>query len=51
MASISSSENPLAMRSMTVDGRFPERNACIDVTICSAVNFPSCGTGLSFSLE
>src|SRR5437660_1888005 len=37
MASTSASEKPLAMRSMTVEGRAPERNACIAATISTGL--------------
>jgi hypothetical protein len=46
MAALSDSEKPLAMRSITVAGRCPERNACIAVTISTAERPARRGTGV-----
>src|SRR5262245_34020519 len=45
MACTSASEKPLAMRSMTVAGRWPARKACICATISAAFLPTSGGTG------
>src|SRR5712692_3611578 len=46
-ARVSSSEKPLAMRSMTVDGFCPERNACMAATISAGLRPASRGTLVS----
>src|SRR5262249_19418783 len=47
IALISSSEKPLAMRSITVAGRLPVRNSVIAVTICAASRPLRRGTGVA----
>ena len=44
IARVSSSENPLAIRAITVDGRSPERKACIAATISAGSRPRSGGT-------
>src|SRR6266516_1961018 len=44
MALTSSSENPLAMRSITVDGRCPDLNACMAATMSAGLRPVSGGT-------
>src|SRR6266496_2991379 len=50
MALISSSENPLAMRSMTVEGSCPDLNACMAVTMSAGLRPTSRGTVVSTNL-
>src|SRR5258708_7864978 len=47
MAFVSSSVNPLAMRSITVEGRLPDLKSCIAVTSCAASRPASRGTVVS----
>src|ERR1700736_5953585 len=47
IARVSSSEKPLAIRPITVDGRSPERNACIAATISAGSRPRSGGTFVS----
>jgi hypothetical protein len=44
IARVSSSEKPLAIRAITVDGRSPERKACIAATISAGSRPRSGGT-------
>jgi hypothetical protein len=50
MARISSSEKPLAIRPMTVEGRWPERKACIVATISAGSRPRIDGTGVITSV-
>ena len=47
MARISSSEKPLAIRPITVEGRSPERKACIAAMISSGLRPTIRGTGVA----
>src|SRR5262249_60472788 len=51
IAWVSESEKPLAMRSITVDGRWPERKACIASTVSAALRPCSGGTDVSTPLR
>src|SRR5260370_19966489 len=51
MALISSSVKPLAMRSITVPGRWPERNACTAATVSAGLPPISRLTGVSIDRD